>query len=399
MKAALLLIVLALFVQLSFAQENSNSDIQVPATPGMSIIGIQNAEISKPGNYTGLFTSLVSPIVSNNGTIPTDLSLEFAPYYLQSRDITYNELGRTHVYRDLKISIASTMVVTSDTSTFSRMGIGFKTNLLTGNLTLEAAEKKEITLALANDINTVIEKINKGIYGKIDTADISLFVEHINDQNNDLKRKVEKLILENKENETTLIDKLEELKTQIEGLIVVDNSRWNYSLRTGSFLEFTGAFALDFPGNKFNNSEINRWGVWLSYTYRPKNNLGIFDLDAILRLSNYSFDPKVNFEDGSFFGDFGGGLNLRVPKTKFTVSGEWICKFGFTDLKASEGNNEYTFKSVSENKWNLSIGYQITKNTIWTMSLSELDGNSDYIKNKTMEFLMGISASLVPLKD
>lgn len=400
MKAILLTIVVTFFVQLSYAQDNGNSDMQVPSTPGMNIIGVQNMEISNPGNYTGVYTSLISSIVSNNGTIPTDLSLEFSPYYLESRNLTYTELENTDIYRDFKISIASTNVIASDSSTFPRVGIGFKTNLLNGNVTMKSTEKKDvITLALANDINSVILKLNLEANGNVDIASIPLLVNHINEENNDLKQKVEKLIIEYRENKNILRGKLEELKAQIEKSIEVDDSRWNYSLRTGNFLEFAGALAIDFPNNNLKYSEIKRWGVWLSYKYRPKDKFGILDLGTIIRLSNHSFNPAVVFDDKALFGDIGGGINVRVPNTKITISSEWVWKFGFTDLKASDGDNQYTFKSVSENKWNISFGYRITTNTLWTMSLSELDGNSDYLKEKAMQLLMGISASIVPLKN
>nr|WP_321485564.1 hypothetical protein [uncultured Draconibacterium sp.] len=399
MKTILAIIGILLSFQFSYAQETANSDIQIPSTPGMNIIGVQNSEITTPGNYTGLYTSLISPIVSNNGTIPTDLSLEFSPYYLESRNLTFNELNKTNIYRDLKISIASTNVIREDSTNFSRMGIGFKTNLLSGKYTAKSADKDKITLALANDVNTVVEKINSGLYGNVDTAKISLFIEHIKERNNDLKSEIESIFIEHRGDKSILIGKLEELKGQIEESIVVDDSRWNYSLRTGSFLEFAGALAIDFPENTFNSSEINRWAIWFNYTYRPKRKLGVFDFGSILRVSNHSFDPAVIFEEKALFGDVGGSLNLRVPNTKFTVSSEWIWKFGITDLKASDGENEYSFKSATENKWNVSIGYKITDNTIWSMSLSELNGNSDYLRDKSMQFLMGISASLVPLKD
>ncbi len=383
---------------LSYAQEITNSDIQIPSTPGLNIIGVQNSEISKPGNYTGLYTSLISPIVSDNGTIPTDLSLEFSPYYLESRNITYNELSKTNVFRDLKISIASTSIAGVDSTTFSRVGIGFKTNLLGGNITLNSSDKDVVTLALANDINQVITKINSGIYGDVDTANIAVFIDHFHQKNKDLKAKTEQVFLEYRQNKTILISKLEELQKQIEESIQIDDSRWNYSLRTGSFLELAGALAIDFPHNNFTTTEVNRWSIWLNYTYRPKDKFGFFDIGTILRVSNHSFDPTIIFKGKAMFGDIGGGLNLRVPDSKFSVSAEWIWKFGITELSASVDENLYTFKSATESKWNVTLGYKITENTIWTMSLSELTGNGDYLKSKTMQFLMGISASLVPLK-
>jgi hypothetical protein len=380
-----------------YSQDKTKSDIQIPGSPGMSIIGVQNIEIAKPGNYTGLYSSLISPIVSNNGTIPTDLSLEFSPYYLESRDVTVNELSRIDLYRDLKFSIASTNVINADSSSFSRMGLGFKTNLLSGIITV--LSKNETTLAIANDVNTVIDKINSGIYGELDTANISDFTNHINKKDKKVKKEIEKIINVEKGNKEVLIVKLEEYRDKVEQLINVDASRWDYSLRTGSFLEFAGAVAIDFPDNRFNYSMINRWGIWLNYTYRLKNRMEYLDLGAILRISNYSFDPTVTIENEVLFGDIGASINIKMPGTKFIVSGEFIGKFGFTDLVSMvDKENQLTFKSVTENKWNLSVGYQITNNVIWNMNLSEIKGNSDYLKKNTMQFLMGISAAIVPMK-
>ena len=72
-----LLFIFLLNFQSYFSQDKSASDIQVPSNPSLMIIGIQSAEITKPGNYTGLFSSLLSPIVSNAGNLPTDLAFEF----------------------------------------------------------------------------------------------------------------------------------------------------------------------------------------------------------------------------------------------------------------------------------------------------------------------------------
>ena len=73
-------------------------------------------------------------------------------------------------------------------------------------------------------------------------------------------------------------------------------------------------------------------------------------------------------------------------------------KFGFSKVKTSDNMNQYTFNNVKENKWNVSVGYQITPNTIWNISFSNIDGNSSYLKNSSTQFLMGFSAALVPMK-
>lgn len=396
-----------------YSQEKSKSDIQLPSSPGMSIIGLQSNEISKPGNYTGLYSSLISPIVSNNGTIPNDLSIEFSPYYLVSRDVTINEINRTNLYRDLKFSIASTSVVNADSTTFTRMGVGFKTNLLSGNLSV-ISKDTFTTVSAPNDIETVIFMVNENVLGDLDTAEISNFTIHIqksidryNEEDNNskanqfqtLKREVEKILKSNKNSKNAAITKLSEYRKKIEKLVKVDDSRWNYALRTGSFLELAGAVALDFPENKFNYSIVNRWGFWLNYTYRPNSKNKNLDLGTIFRVSNYSFDPTVVFENQAIFSDLGASITFKVPDTKFSVAGEYVGKLGFSELKTNDpADNEFTFKNVTENKWNLSIGYEISDNVIWNMSLSEIKGNSDYLNNGTMQFLMGISAALIPMK-
>lgn len=381
------------FLVAAMAQE-SNPELQIPGTPGMNIIGVQTAEITKPGNYTGVFTSLISPIISNNGTIPADLALEFSPYYLESRDITWKELYNTNIYRDLRISIASNNVMDSDSNLFSRVGIGFRTNLIAGNINIK--DENKIKLSTANDINTTILMIQSGLYDPIDEANVNKLVDHIADKI--LKQRITKIIIENKNNKGNLVNELTKLNAEIDKLIIADGSRWDYSLRTGHFIEIAGAFAIDFPKNTIDFSELNRWGIWFNYTYRPEKEKQSIDFSAILRLSNFSFDPTIIFENGSVFGDFGVSINWKIPKSEFIVSGEIIGKAGFSDFKASDGKNEYTFKSVTESKWNCAIGYQITPNILWSISLSDINGNSSYLKNNSLQFLMGLSAALAPLQ-
>ena len=70
MKKLYVFVILSIFLNNVYSQEESKSDIQLPSSPALSIIGMQNSETSRPGNYTGLYPSLISPLVSNNGIIP-----------------------------------------------------------------------------------------------------------------------------------------------------------------------------------------------------------------------------------------------------------------------------------------------------------------------------------------
>ncbi|MEI6747936.1 MAG: hypothetical protein ACOYMF_05855 [Bacteroidales bacterium] len=394
MKKVLISFGFILLFQFTANSQETDPELQIPGSPGMDIIGVQNVEISKPGNYTGVYSSLISPIIANNGTIPTNLALEFSPYYLESRDLTYKELNKTNLFRDFKISIASNSVTDSDSNHFSRLGMGFRTNLISGKINNPV--KKKMTLSVPAEIRTTINKINSGIFGNIDTADVSKFIDHITDK--ELRQRVADIITGNKDNKDKLLNMLTELNDEIDKLVEIDGSRWDYSLRTGHFVEIAFALALDFPKNTIEYSDINRWGIWLNYTFRPESKNQAIDFSALVRISDYSFDPSVTFNNGALFADLGVSVNWKIPKSKFVVSGELVSKVGFTDIEANKGENEYTFKSVTESKWNGSVGYQITPNTLWSVSFSDINGNSSYLKNNSMQILMGLSAALAPIR-
>lgn len=396
----------------AYAQEESASDIQLPSSPGMSIIGIQTSEISKPGNYTGLYSSLISPLISNNGAIPADLAIEFSPYYLVSRNIIVNDIERTDLYRDLKVSIASTKVEGADSSNFSRVGIGFKTYLMNGDLSY-LPNDTTITVGMVNLVKGVKNDVDILSFGELDTADLSNYTKRIQNQievisgNPEsksrlkqlkyIKREVSKILKSNKSNKSNKSKaslELESLQKKFERLVMGNSLIWNNTLRTGGILELAGALAVDFPNNHINFSKVNRWGVWFNYTYRPRVSKNI-DFGSILRVSNYSLDPTVILENEAVFGDLGVSCTFKIPNSKFSFSGEFIGKYGFSELKTL---GDDVFTKVTENKWNFTFGYQANDNTIFTMSLSDINGNSDYLRDSATQLLVGINAALSPLK-
>ena len=120
------------------AQEKGSTEMTMPEYPALSIIGSQTSEISKPGDYTALLASVISPMVSNNGTIPANLALEFNPYYFKAEMRTLDDLKNRDVWSSLKrtskISIASNTVLGSDSIVYSRVGLGYRAFLLDGKL-------------------------------------------------------------------------------------------------------------------------------------------------------------------------------------------------------------------------------------------------------------------------
>lgn len=394
MKKIVTLACLIVIIISTVRAQDASPEIQIPSSPALNIIGVQSAEISKPGNYAGVYANLIAPILSNNGTIPTDLAVEVSPFYLEARNITWKELEKINPYRDLRISVASNSVIDSTALVFSRLGIGFRTNLLTGKI--NNIDGRKIKLSTLNDINTTYNNINRAQYGTIDTANVDSITRHITDKI--LKKRVQRIIVDNKTNKDRLLEELDILLDELNKKLKPNGSIYDYSLRTGSFLEIAGAFAIDFPKNTINFSEINRWGIWINYTYRPRSKNQAIDIGAIARISNFSFDPTIVFDGGSIFGDLGISINWHIPTTKLIVSGEFVGKAGMSDIKSSDADHQFTFTGVTESKWNTAVGYQITPNTLLSISFSDIAGNSDYLQDNTMQFLMCLSAALAPMK-
>ncbi|HPH33388.1 MAG TPA: hypothetical protein PLB49_16110, partial [Chitinophagaceae bacterium] len=99
--------------------------------------------------------------------------------------------------------------------------------------------------------------------------------------------------------------------------------------RSGFFLDFSGGMALDFPDNRFNNSNVYRAGMWLTGG-NENGNKGISSL-FILR---YLYNPTTLFAapSGLLKGgklstfDMGGRFLLDVSREKFVLSAEALYR-------------------------------------------------------------------------
>lgn len=383
------------FLALSFRSEAQ--DLQIPASPGMSIIGAQNTEITKPGNYAGVYANLISPLISDNGTIPTDLALEFAPYYLESRAITRNDLENVNSYRDLRVSIASNKVVANDSSTFSRMGIGLRTYLFTAGKVNQQARKDydqehKVQLSALGTLRSIELFISNTNPDSLTDDKIAEWLDDFDDD--EIRSEVEEILNERKSHPVKAATGIADLRRELEEIVQPDGSIWDYSLRTGHFLELAGAVALDFPTNSIDNSMVSRWGIWLDYTYRPDMENSGLDFSALLRLSNYSFDPSVQFTDNTLFVDFGVSGTWNIPNSKWVIQGEYIFKGGLQEVDLPDEIDAFGVKKLTEAKWSGSLGYRLDNTTMLTLSLSELLGDENYLKNEGTQFLLGISTAL-----
>lgn len=360
------------------AQDKLN-DIQFSSTPAATIIGTQNKELNTVHSYEVLYSELVTPVFSTENNVPLNLNLEFAPFFLSSKDITVDELNKfENIYKRIKISVASTKVDVDSEKSFSRAGIGLRLNLL---------PSKYPPLNAYNDILTIIDRLDlvndlpDSILFPNGVLDSNVLLNNINDAK--IREKVtstyNSIRTDKVADRQTLKKKLEEEKTKS----TFETNEMGFSL------DFAASIALDFPGNSIDYSRIDRWGTWLNATYKDKH----IAVAGIGRLSNYSFDTNIIFDNSMFFDV---GINVSADFDKCKLSWEYIGKTAMSDVELI--NTDSKFKKVTEHKWDASISYRITDNYLISLSYSEAKGNSDYFKEKMNQLLIGISAAIFNFK-
>ena len=240
------------FCSIIVKAQDKLSDIQFSSTPAATIIGTQNKELNTVHSYEVLYSELVTPLFSTQNNIPVNLNLEFAPFFLSSKDITVDELNKfENIYKRIKISVASTKVDVDSENSFSRAGIGLRLNLL---------PPKYAELNGIGDLVTVIERLNlvadlpDSILFPNGTLDFDILLNDINDGK--IREKVtstyNSIRTDKAADRQTLREKLEEEK---EKFTFETNEK-------GFSMDFAGSIALDFPDNSIEYSRIDRWGAW-----------------------------------------------------------------------------------------------------------------------------------------
>lgn len=396
MKKLYLVLLMTMSTVMALAQSNSN--VTLPSNPGMSIIGVQTSEFSEPGNYAGIYANLISPIIANNGTVPSDLAIELSPYYISNPIYQIDEIDHTNFYRDLKISIASTQVTNDSLGNFSRMGIGFQTYLYGGSIT-EKYHNEIIPVGAKNNLKAMITDLESMLAAGKDSISSEYRAmaeqQYYSSFREDIRSEVQKLMAGPTSDALT---RLKEILPEIE--VPTTPTSLNAARRNGSFLQLAGAFSLDFPENSFSYSNVERWGIWLDYTHQwIDKSESKYALSFITRVSNYSFDPTVLLANNPLFFDAGIGIYFDIPSQRLLIKGEYVGKLGLSEIQLNEDGSGGTFSSSTESKWSFSIGYKLPDdNTVLSFSLSDVNANADYVQNQATQFLLGLSTALVTQK-
>ncbi len=121
-------------------EETSEFDkIRTPDSPAFVLLGVSPTQIQRPTTPKELAASLSSFVTAGGSiTVPNNLALEVAPYWLWSHSrLTsdeYRKAGFANVFRDLTVSLAtsSTPMVAGATTSDTNLGAGLRARIYDG---------------------------------------------------------------------------------------------------------------------------------------------------------------------------------------------------------------------------------------------------------------------------
>lgn len=401
---------------------------RAPTNPAMVLLGLGTQSITRPTTTKGVATSLVSGFAGN--TFSPNVALEINPFWLKNHpELTFedyynmgNDKSKTskppnimqNISESFSFSIATSKIGDNkDTLIGTRIGLGVRAQILSGNLS-DSARNKIIRYSNQIDAMSALRSVIKDELGKLRndsvyTTDslrnlvfnsiLSLSIQRIKaNQSTDSEEK--KIQIE----EATKL--LELKKKQLENLPmseVLKNMESDFSDRTdlalsiqkiseesknkvGIIWEIAGAGSQYFPDNNFNHSLTNKLGLWSTLSYRSENQKDEFSI-----LARY----LVNKNDSTTKNiDFGCSYNRLINKN-FNYGFEAIIRSSEYryDTKDLSGNPIKAIQSNTTWRFAFTIEYKINDMIVLNSSIGK-DFDGLIVQRGNLLALIGANFSL-----
>jgi hypothetical protein len=400
-----IILFICLLIVESTAQEAIDlSELKPPSSPAFTILGLQPTEIARPKTYEALEASLLNSFFQeNNFSLSNNLALEFSPYWLVSHpNLTFERYIDPSIEDNILYSSSlslGTIRYSSeiDTNIISTdIAIGYRTMIFAGeclkknkdlikiimsgqSLILDSYAIVPYYLETCNTIADLIDSLENNV--EIFWTDKSaeevqyrkrivneIIIPYVITKNEFDYETAKEMILQDLPNK---LSELEEYKVITEAAAELENANKD---NVGFLLEFAAAFVLGFPSSKFQYSNIPKWGIWLTPTYRLENQT--FEFIGLLRFITNEIPSQ--FSDNY---DFGAKINYQLDK--FALSAECIGRYQRATI-SQETINDTTTKKISSTdlKTVINVDYRITDNLILTYSFGQdFDLNTKFNNN------------------
>lgn len=402
MKKYHLLIIAVISISVLRAQEKLNP-VDLPTSPASSVLGLQPRTVLSPKSYQALEATLFSNFINSSDgiVIPNDFSLEFTPYWtvdhgLSLEDYLYpTDILNDQIIRNSSISLASTQnYLLGDSTATNSLAFGYRTTLYFGN----------------KSDREIVSEFRKGlsdfgfITGRINSEAQSLVI------NNKVKNKAEflaairikveeviknyypderaKSVINSIFNEAELLPDLEADEDQfldefntIAGRILKTDELYSEFKsyirdRQGLSMDIAYAAFLNFPTNNFEFSIVPRQSIWLTPTYRFRDDLSFLKIMGVFRYEWYNIEYYRNYFPQSQFyeNNIDYGLAVAGVFKNFSLQFEVVGRSSNSETPAGidgNGNELFTKDSDSDLQYIGTFSYLLSDQIALTYSLGK----------------------------
>lgn len=265
-------------------------ELRAPASPAFTLLGVTPTAIERPSTPRALATSLLSAIGDGDGDLASNLAIDVAPYWLVSRpDLSFEEyygagLGQT-ILQTASLSVATTEIpapMGSTTSPGTRLGVGLRFNLLSGDAAPGLADAVQ---ALRGAQHKLLEAIPDE--GEVD------------------------------ENDPKVRAAMTQVRKHGDAIRNMDKQR------VGWACDLAGAVALDFLDEGSSDGRVSRAGAWITPSYTPTD--GETASWTFLAVGRYLYEDLGG--TSSNMGDVGARVVWKSDDLPLALSAEYLHRY------------------------------------------------------------------------
>jgi hypothetical protein len=300
-------------------------DLRAPLAPAFALLDATPTSIDRPQAPSALSLNLFSAFREGE-SFPQNYALDVAPYWLRPHPtLTFDDYYRPNfvqtVARTFSVSLATstTDAVEATTPQRTSLGLGARALLVAGHAHPSLRDARAALVA----VNVEQARLDDSVVDLEFRAQQALAAGRVDDARRlteaaDARRDASKV------RRAELSQQARDINLRIQALDVD---------RVGLVVSVAAAQVIDFTGDRFDNREVARWGVWLTPAYRilvcgaarTGDCHATLDVMVVVR---YIAERRGSTDDSTW--DVGGRI-LWQPTREFGVSAETVRRAG-TDV-------------------------------------------------------------------
>jgi hypothetical protein len=245
-----------------------------PSAPGFVLLGVEPSAVERPGTPSDLALAILSH-TGDLSHLPENLALQFSPYWLFfGQHITFERFADhrdpgQNLLQTLSLSLAYSTSDSLPDLPSTPLALGIRCSPLRGRIDPEFDGYARRLESLYEELDRLSEVFHEKWATRIEEdSTIRALFDGFLAADDSLKPLLEPLI------QAQIAEREAEIRTHVETEIRQEHTARIQSVREilsglrfrriGWTLDLAGGLVIEFPGRRFDDGQIGRWGGWLT---------------------------------------------------------------------------------------------------------------------------------------